>query len=86
MYRRATILARNISIELPMRRSSSEIAGANRDPSRVTAIGLNCRIGIAVARFLVSAFDEGPLRQRFPPVIARNYSAELVAHALARGH
>ena len=31
-------------------------------------------------------FDEGPLRQRFPPVIARNYSAERVAHALARGH
>jgi hypothetical protein len=41
MYRRGTILARTISIELTLRRSSSEIAAGNRDRSRVTAIGLN---------------------------------------------
>jgi hypothetical protein len=41
MYRPQIILARNISIEVPRRRSSHEIAAANRDPSRATAIGLN---------------------------------------------
>ena len=41
MYRPQIILARNISIEMPGRRSSPEIAAANRDPSRATAIGLN---------------------------------------------
>ena len=41
MYRPQIILARNISIEVPRRRSSPEIAAVNRDPSRATAIGLN---------------------------------------------
>jgi hypothetical protein len=35
---------------------------------------------------ILVAFDEGPLRQGFPPVSARNYGAERVAHALTRGH
>jgi hypothetical protein len=35
---------------------------------------------------LGKSVGEGPLRQRSPPVIARNYSSERVAHALARGH
>jgi hypothetical protein len=35
MYGRHTILARTNSIELTLRRPSSEIAGANRDPSGV---------------------------------------------------
>lgn len=93
MYRRGNILSSTISIELPLRRSSSEIAGANRDPLRVTAIGSDrCArgnffgiIGKCCARFLVSAFDQGPSRPRFPPIIARNYSAEFVAQTLARG-
>ena len=41
MYRPQIILARNISIDVPRRRSSPEIAAVNRDPSRATAIGLN---------------------------------------------
>jgi hypothetical protein len=35
---------------------------------------------------ILVAFDEGPLRQPFPPVIARNYSADRSAHALACRH
>jgi hypothetical protein len=83
MYRPQIILARNISIEVPRRRSSPEIAAANRDPSRARywTQSIDC-----CARFLVSPFDEGPLRHWFLPVIARNYSAELVAHVLSRGH
>jgi hypothetical protein len=38
MYRPHTILARINSIELTLRRSSSEIAAANRDSSRGTAL------------------------------------------------
>ena len=38
MYRRHTIFARTISIELTLRRSSSEIAAVNRDPSRGTKL------------------------------------------------
>ena len=38
MYRPHTILARTISIELTLRRSSSEIAAVNRDPSRGTKL------------------------------------------------
>ena len=38
MYRRETILARNISIEVTLRRSFSEIAATNRDPSRGTTL------------------------------------------------
>ena len=38
MYRPHTIFARTISIELTLRRSSSEIAAVNRDPSRGTKL------------------------------------------------
>ena len=38
MYRRHTIFARTISIELTLRRSSSEIAAVHRDPSRGTKL------------------------------------------------
>src|SRR6476620_12334860 len=38
MYRPHTILARTISIELTLRRSSPEIAAVNRDPSRGTKL------------------------------------------------
>ena len=61
MYRPQIILARNISIEVPRRRSSPEIAAANRHHSRASAIGLNPPV--CCARFLVSPFDEGSLRQ-----------------------
>jgi len=44
MYRPQIILARNISIEVPRRKSSPQIAATNRDPSRATAIGLNSSV------------------------------------------
>jgi hypothetical protein len=38
MYRRETILASNISIDVPGRESFGEIPAANRDPAGVIAI------------------------------------------------
>jgi hypothetical protein len=61
MYRKHTILARKISLDLTFR--------TVEQPS-----------GILVA------VGEGPLHQPFPPVIARDYSAELSAHALVCRH
>ena len=61
MYRKHTILARNISPDLTFRTVEQTFE-------------------------ILVAFDEGPLRPPFPPVIARNYSAERLAHALAGGH
>ena len=61
MYRPQIILARNISIEVPRRRSSPEIAAVDRDPSRRYRYWTQSTV--CCARFLVSPFDEGPLRQ-----------------------
>jgi len=38
-------------------------------------------IWLMCARFSESPFDQGPLRQRRPPLMARNYSAELAGVA-----
>ena len=39
-----------------------------------------------LSRFLESPFDEEPLHEQFPLLMARNHSAELTAQTLACGH
>jgi len=56
MYRRHTILARTISIELPLRRSAPEIAAINRHAFARYDIGLNPSI------------DSQLIRDRLPPL------------------
>ena len=39
-----------------------------------------------LSRFLESPFDEEPLHEQFPLLMARNHGAELTAQTLACGH
>ena len=82
MYRTQIILARNISIAVLRRgrplKLPQSIATLTRCRYWTQSIDCCARLGKSIRRRTVASV--------VPPVIALNYSAERVAHALARGH